>query len=210
MKTITVILALALLAIGVIFFFKECNLHPVKTDIEKQNDVLKDEINKITVEGEARYKQDSGLIHNLTIALDTTATALKEIRKQFDTRGKQILATNKELHAALIAHDTPRVYTNCEYLSFQIDSIAQVKWDVDRELDKQIVLNEQLRLADSTALVNCRNTLRQTQQDDSRLALSYELQNQEDQKAIRRSKKGRWFFGFVGALIGGGIRSFIK
>ena len=209
MKTLAVISSLALLAIGVIFFLKECNPPPAKTDIEKQNDALKDEINKITVEGETRYKQDSGLIHNLTIALDTTATALKEIRKQFDVRGKQILATNKELHAALIAHDTPRVYTNCEYLSFQIDSIAQVKWNVDRELDGMVILIEQIRDTDSTALSSCRGTLKKTQMNYAMLAGNYAIEHEDDRKALRKAKRGKGLWAVIGGAVGYVIKAIL-
>ncbi len=208
MKTFIIILSLILVGIAAIFFLKGC---------PKANDSKDRAIDSLTFAlhtDSLQYARRSSLADNtikgLVADLDTTRRALDSIRKKFNVRGKQILATNKDLHAALIIHDTPQVYKDAEYLAFQIDSISELKWNEDRELDRQQVLNEQLRYTDSMALADCRGTLRKREEDDDRLVLNYEVQHQQDAKALKQQKHKGWFFGFVGAIIGGGIRSFIK
>jgi len=208
-KLAAVLVTIIGVGIILIMLYKECNV-PAPTSKDKAIDSLLEKMKSDSIEGEARYKQDSGLIQNLTVALDTTSKALAEVRQKFDARGKVILATNKELHSALIAHDTPRVYTNCEYLSFQIDSIAQVKWNVDRELDRQLILNEQLRIADSTALAHCRDDLKNTRSAASELVGNYEAQRQADHAALKKAKRGKGLWAGIGAVTGAVIRSIFK
>ncbi len=207
MKTFAVILALIIVAVITIYFAKGCNVSYPKSEIAKENDILKDKLNTITIEGEARHKLDSGLNHDLTVALDTTNKALTIANKKLAVRDKQIFAANKELHAALIVHDTPAVYKNAEYMAFQIDSMGTEKWNVDRELDRQIVLNEQLRLADSTALANCRGDLKHTREAASAYMSNVEIQHQQDQAALKKAKRGRGLWAVIGGAIGVAIKS---
>jgi len=210
MKTFVVIASLIIIGVICVTAFKGCQNASDVAQKNHENDSLKQRLQTIEVEGEARYKQDSGFRHNILIDLDTTKRALAALRQKFDARGEKIIATNKELHAALLAHDTPRVYVNCEYLSFQIDSIAQVKWNVDRELDRQIVLNEQLIIADSIALANCRSDLKNTRSAASALVANLEAQHQQDAMALRRAKKGRWIDRVIGAGIAEGVRGVVS
>lgn len=210
MKTFLVILSLIVIGVICVTASKGCRNASDVAQKTHENDSLKQRLKSIEVEGEARYKQDSGLIHNITLDLDTTKKALAEVRQKYDARGRQILSTNKDLHAALIIHDTPTVYKTAEYLSFQIDSIAQEKWKVDRELDRQLVLNEQLRIADSVALANCRSDLKNTRSAGSALVANLEVQHQQDAMALKKAKKGRWFDRVIGAGIAEGVRGIIN
>jgi hypothetical protein len=205
MKAFIVILSLALLAIGVIFFMKGC-----PKDIDPRDraiDSLKFAQKTDSIQYQARASLADNTIRGLIGQLRDTTAALQASRKQFTIQGKQILAANKDLHAALIVHDTPEVYKNAQYISFQIDSISTVAWNMGRELDKQIVLNEQLQTADSAALADCRGTLKNTQVGYSTLAANYEVQHQQDQKALKKAKKGKWLFGLGGTAVGAFIRS---
>lgn len=206
MKTFIAIIIGLLLTVVFIYFWNGCRSQ--KSDPrDKQIDSLTHQLTTITLQGEARYKLYASVNHNLTVALDTTTKALAFANKKLNARDKQILASNKELHAAIIIHDTPTVYRTAEYLSYQIDSMQQEKWNVDRELDRQIVLNEQRHYNDSTELAKTREDLKSTRKAASEL-----LANEEEQrrKEVKKAKRGRGFFAFVGVLLGGGIRSFIK
>lgn len=208
MKTFIVITSLALLAIGIIFFLKGCpNPTPSK---DKVIDSLKWVIRTDSISGETKYKSDSSVIHSLKVALDTTATALQDARKQFNVKGSQILELNKKLRTAFIVHDTPTVYTDCDLISYKIDSIAQQKWNVDRELDRQIVLNEQLHSADSTAFADSRMQLAKTRSAYSMIAANYEVRYQQDQKDLKKAKKGKVLLGIGGGILGVAIRSIFK
>jgi hypothetical protein len=208
-KLAFVLLAVIVVGILSIMLYKGCN-NPAPTSKDKAIDSLLEKMKSDSIEGEARYIQDSGLIHNLTIALDTAITSLAKERQRFTIQGGRLLVTNKELRAALVAHDTASVYTRCDTLSRQIDSIAQVKWNVDRELDRQIVLNEQLRIADSTALAHCREDLKNTRSAASELVENYEAQRQADHAALKKAKRGKGLWGGIGAVAGAAIRSIFK
>lgn len=202
-----IILFIVILIGVIVILSRGCKSDPA---VAKVIDSLKWVIRTDSISGEAKYKSDSSLIHDLHIALDTTTTALQEARKQFNVQGKKILATNKTLRAAFIIHDTSAVYLNCDTLSRQIDSIAQQKWNVDRELDRQIVLNEQLHSADSVALANCRVTLKQTQTISSLMGQNYEIMLQASQQEIKKAKRKNKLWGIGGGVLGAAIRSIFK
>ncbi len=207
MKTAIIILSLILVGIAAIFFAKGCNAPAPKEELEIRFDSLKERYDRITLEGEARYKSDSSFKHNIIIALDTTTRALAEKTRLLNERDKQIASTNKTLHAALIIHDTPEVYKAAEHISFQLDSMAQEKWNVDRELDRQQVLNEQLRRTDSIALSNCRGDLKSTRSAASTLVTTLEEQKNQAEKTAKKAKRGKGLWAVIGGAIGIAIKS---
>jgi hypothetical protein len=192
----------------IVFFSKGCT-HS-SPSVAKQIDSLKFVIRTDSTQYAARYKSFEDVRIGLTSALRDTTAALQESRKQFNSQGKLILATNKRLRDAFNNHDTLTVYEGCDSLSHAIDSIAQVKWNVDRELDRQIVLNEQLHIADSTALADCRFTYKELQVINSLIQSTYDQELQVKDNEVKKAKRKNKIWGGIGVLLGGAIRSFIK
>lgn len=209
MKTRIAILAVILIGIGIIFFLKGC---PSATADPKDRiiDSLTFALKVTTNSGEARFKSDSSFRVNILQALQDTTAKLEEVTKQLNARNKQIATANKTLHAALVIHDTPTVYKTAQYLSFQIDSMMQEKWNVDRELDRQKVLNEQLHYQDSISLAHCRDDLKNTRSAASMLVANEEQQHQQDQQTLKKAKKGRWLDRLVGAAFDEAVRGFVN
>jgi hypothetical protein len=207
-KSLIAIILILLIGAAIIFFSKGCTPEPaVDTHV---TDSLKWVIKTDSTQYAARYKNFEDVRIGLTSALRDTTAALQESRKQFTSQGKLILATNKRLRDAFNNHDSVAVYTDCDSLSHAIDSIAQVKWNVDRELDRQIVLNEQLHVADSVALADCRFTYKELQVINSLIQSTYDQELQGAQNDVKKAKRKNKLWGGIGVLIGGAIRSFIK
>lgn len=192
----------------IIILFRGCNATPAMSS--KAIDSLKWVIATDSTQYAARYVSYESFINKILVDLDTTKSALAESRKQFTTQGKQILTTNKRLREAFNNRDTATVYNSCDSLSRAIDSIAQMKWNVDRELDRQIVLNEQLHTADSSALIDCREQITKTRSAYSALAQNYEVQHQQDMDIIKKAKRKNKLWGIGGGILGAAFRSIFK
>jgi hypothetical protein len=207
-KPLFAIFLILLIGVAIIFFSKGCTPEPaVDTHI---TDSLKWVIKTDSAQYHDQSKKKDDSIRYYKNALDTVNKVLAKTREQFTIQGQQILATNKLLHAALIVHDTPAVYKNAEQLAYQLDSITGVAWNMGRELDRQIVLNEQLHFTDSIALADCRNAYKKLQGNTSLMQQTYDLELQAAQNDVKKAKRKNKLWGGIGVLLGGAIRSFIK